>query len=98
MDSINTVEDVYNRLRGMGELEWIGASKSAAVIYFEHGRRRYKIYFDDSNVEVSVQRRLFRQSYWDSIASRRYVNPEDGPKDVYDTVVWAIKEDTGHNQ
>ena len=52
---LETVEDVYKALTGQGELEWIGEKKQAAVLYYTVGRRQYKIFFDDSNVEVSVK-------------------------------------------
>ena len=41
---ISSVEDIYKALTGQGTLEWLGESKSAAVLYFSRGRRRYKIF------------------------------------------------------
>lgn len=97
--SMETVEDVYNALRARGhEPEWITKNKEAAVLYFAQGRRRYKIYFDESFVEISRRSRLFRQEYWHSIGIRRYENPEDTVADVYDTVVWCLQEYGGEKK
>ncbi len=87
-----SVEEVYLALRGQGRLEWIGQSKSAAALYFTRGRREYKIYFDESNVEISQKKRLWKHEYWDSLGQRRYINPEDTVSDVYDTVMWCLRE------
>lgn len=92
---MRTVEDVYNALRGQGELEWIGGGKSAAVLYFAGGRRQYKIFFDDSNVEISIKKRLFKDEYWESIGVRHYDSPEDTVEDVFDTVMWCLGEYKG---
>ena len=62
---MKTLEEVFGALRGQGRLEWIGQKKQAAALYFQRGRKRYKIYFDESNVEVSVLRRwLTRKTRW----------------------------------
>jgi len=89
---MDTLEEVYNALTGQGRLEWIGEKKAAAVLYFNKGRKQYKVYFDDSNVEVSRKKRLFGNEYWDSLGERRYINPEDTLDDVFDTVMWCVKE------
>ena len=88
---MDTLEEVYGALRGQGELEWIGQGKTAAVLYFSWGKRRYKIYFDDSNVEISEKKRFFKQEYWESLGSRHYCNPEDSTDDVYDTVMYCLR-------
>lgn len=95
---METVEDVFGALRGQGELEWIGQSKSAAVLYFQRGRKRFKIYFDDSNVEISVKKRLFKDEYWDSLGTRHYDNPEDTVNDVFDTIMWCLEEYGGRGK
>lgn len=95
---MESVEDVFNALRGQGELEWIGQSKGAAVLYFQRGRKRFKIYFDDSNVEISVHKRLFKNEYWDSLGTRHYDNPEDTVSDVFDTVMWCLEEYGGRGK
>lgn len=89
---LETVEDVFKALTGQGELEWIGRNKQAAVLYYTAGRRQYKIYFDESNVEISVKKRLFKNEYWDSLGVRHYTEPEDSVQDVFDTVMWCRKE------
>lgn len=89
---MDTLEEVYSALTGQGRLEWIGGKKAAAVLYFNRGRRQYKVYFDDSNVEVSVKKHLFGKEYWDSVGLRRYISPEDSLQDVFDTVMWCVKE------
>lgn len=90
---METVEDVYNAFAAQGyELEWITSRKEAAVLYFSKKRRQYKVYFDESFVEVSEKRRLFREEYWYSIGMRRYENPEDTVQDVYETVAWCLEE------
>lgn len=89
---MESLEEVYSALAGQGRLEWIGDKKAAAVLYFSRGRKQYKVYFDDSNVEVSVKKRLFGSEYWDSIGQRRYISPEDSFQDVFDTVLWCVKE------
>ena len=58
---METLEEVYSALKGQGRLEWIGEKKAAAVLYFSRGRKQYKVYFDESNVEISVKKRLFRE-------------------------------------
>ncbi len=88
---ISSVEDIYKALTGQGTLEWLGESKSAAVLYFSRGRRRYKIFFDDSNVEISRRHKLFGREYWDSLGVRRYEQPEDSVQDVYETVMWCLR-------
>ena len=88
---ISSVEDIYKALTGQGTLEWLGESKSAAVLYFSRGRRRYKIFFDDSNVEISRRHKLLGREYWYSLVVRRYEQPEDSVQDVYDTVMWCIQ-------
>lgn len=95
---METVEDVFNALRGQGELEWIGQKKAAAVLYFQRGHKRFKIYFDDSNVEISVRKRLFQNEYWDSLGTRHYDNPEDTAADVFDTVMWCLREYGGRGR
>ncbi|RKJ40701.1 hypothetical protein D7X94_06460 [Acutalibacter sp. 1XD8-33] len=87
---MDTLEEVYSALRGQGELEWIGQGR-AAVLYFNNGKRRYKIFFDDSNVEISEKKRFFKQEYWESLGSRHYCNPEDSIEDVYDTVMYCLR-------
>ena len=89
---MDTLEEVYGAQTGQGRLEWIGEKKSAAVLYFSRGRKQYKVYFDDSNVEISVKKRLFGNEYWDSIGQRRYISPEDSLDDVFETVMWCVKE------
>ena len=97
--AMETVEDVYNALKARGyELEWLTKGKEAALLYFAVKRRRYKIYFDESYVEVSQLRRLFREDYWYSLGQRRYENPEDTVADVYDTVVWCLQEYGGEKK
>lgn len=91
---MDSLEQVYNALQGQGKLEWIGEKKQAAVLYFDKGRKQYKVYFDDSNVEISLKRRFFGREYWDSIGERRYINPEDGFDDIFDTVLWCKREYT----
>ena len=89
---METLEEVYGALTGQGRLEWIGEKKAAAALYFNRGRKQYKVYFDDSNVEVSVKKRFFGREYWDSVGLRRYISPEDTLDDVFDTVLWCVKE------
>jgi len=96
---METVEDVYNALQARGhELEWLTKRKEAAVLYFTVRRKRYKIYFDESFVEISQERRLFREEYWYSLGQRRYGNPEDTVADVYETVVWCLQEYGGEKK
>ena len=99
---METVEEVFQRLelvnRGRYRLEWIGGSKTAAVLYYQKGRRRFKIFFDDSNVEISQEKRWFRETFWDSLGVRHYDQPEDTVGDVYDTVVWCLQEFCGFSQ
>lgn len=96
---METVEDVYNALQAPGrELEWLTKNKEAAVLYFTAGRKKYKVYFDESYVEISQLRRLFREEYWYSLGQRRYENPEDTVADVYDTVVWCLEEYGGKKE
>lgn len=95
---LETVEDVYKALTGQGELEWIGESKTAAALYFQKGRKRFKIFFDDSNVEISVKKRLFKNEYWDSLGQRHYTEPEDTVQDVFETVMWCLQEFGGRNR
>jgi len=94
---MDTLEEVYSALTGQGRLEWIGRGRTAAVLYFSRGRRQYKVYFDESNVEISEKKSFFGREYWDSIGERRYVNPEDSLDDIFDTVLWCVKE-YGWNQ
>lgn len=89
---METLEEVYGALTGQGRLEWIGEKKTAAALYFNRGHKQYKVYFDDSNVEVSVKKRFFGREYWDSVGLRRYISPEDTLDDVFDTVLWCVKE------
>lgn len=89
---MDTLEEVYGALRGQGRLEWIGEKKAAAVLYFSCGRKQFKVYFDDSNVEISVKKRLFGNEYWDSIGQRRYIGPEDTLDDIFETVRWCVRE------
>lgn len=89
---MDTLEEVYGALRGQGRLEWIGEKKAAAVLYFNRGRRQYKVYFDESNVEISQKRRFFGNEYWDSVGLRRYISPGDSLDDVLETVLWCVKE------
>ena len=89
---METLEEVYSALKGQGRLEWIGEKKAAAVLYFSRGRKQYKVYFDESNVEISVKKRLFGNEYWDSVGLRRYISPEDTLNDVFETVMWGVKE------
>lgn len=105
MTEMKTVEDVYKALEARGFApEWLTKGKEAAVLYFANGRKRFKIYFDESFVEISQKKRLFREEYWHSVGVRRYENPEDTAADVYDTVAWCLeeyggkKEDKGHVQ
>ncbi len=96
---METVEDVYNALRARGhQLEWLTKGREAAVLMFTVKRRRYKIYFDESYVEISQERRLFREKYWYSLGQRRYENPEDTVADVYDTIVWCLQESGGEKK
>lgn len=96
---METVEDVYEALRARGhEPEWLTKGKEAAVLYFSVKRKKYKIYFDGSFVEISQERRLFREEFWYSIGQRRYENPEDTVADVYDTVVWCLQEYGGEKK
>lgn len=96
---METVEDVYNALQARGHKpQWLTKNKEAAVLYFTAKRKRYKIYFDESYVEISQQRRLFREEYWYSLGQRRYENPEDTVADVYDTVVWCLGEYGGEKK
>lgn len=88
---IASVEDIGRALTGQGTLEWLGESKSAALLYFSRGRKQYKIFFDDSNVEISRKRRLFQNEYWDSLGVRHYDQPEDSVRDVYETVLWCLE-------
>lgn len=89
---MKTLEEVYSALTGQGRLEWIGEKKAAAVLYFNRGRKQYKVYFDESNVEISVKKSFFGNEYWDSIGLRRYITPGDSLDDVFDTVMWCVKE------
>lgn len=90
---METVEDVYNALCAQGyEPEWLTSRKEAAVLYFSHKRKQYKVYFDESFVEISQLHHLFREEFWYSIGTRRYENPEDTVADVYDTVAWCLEE------
>ncbi len=95
---MKTLEEVFGALRGQGRLEWIGQEKAAAVLYFQRGRSRFKIYFDDSNVEVSQLRRWFKEEYWDSLGARHYDAPEDTVDDLFDTVMWCLKEYGGRGR
>lgn len=96
---METVEDVYKALEAKGcELEWLTRQKEAAVLYFTAKRKRYKVYFDESFVEISQQRRLFREEYWHTLGQRRYENPEDTVADVYDTVEWLLQEYGGKKE
>ncbi len=96
---METVEDVYKALAARGHtLEWLTKNKEAAVLYFTVKRKKYKIYFDESYVEISQERRLFRETYWYSLGQRRYVNPEDTVADVFDTVVWCLQEYGGEKK
>lgn len=89
---MDTVEDVYKAFDGRFRMEWIGQSKTAAVLYFSNGKREYKIFFDDSNVEISLKKRWRKEEYWESIGARHYNNPGDTVNDVFDTVDWCLKE------
>lgn len=89
---MDSLEEIYNALRGQGRLEWIGQKHEAAVLYFNRGRRQYKVYFDDSNVEISQKKSFFGREYWDSIGERRYINPDDTLDYIFDTVMWCVKE------
>ena len=95
---MKTLEEVFGALRGQGRLEWIGQKKQAAALYFQRGIKRYKIYFDESNVEVSVLRRWLKEEYWDSLGARHYENPEDTVDDVFDTIMWCLKEYSGREK
>lgn len=88
---IASVEDIGRALTGQGTLEWLGESRSAGLLYFSRGRKQYKIFFDDSNVEISRKRRLFKNEYWDSLGVRHYDQPEDSVQDVYETVMWCLE-------
>ncbi|WP_322169950.1 hypothetical protein [Acutalibacter caecimuris] len=95
---LETVEDVYKALAGQGQLEWIGESRTAAVLYFQRGKKQFKVFFDDSNVEVSVKKRWFKDEYWDSLGTRHYDAPEDTVNDVFDTVMWCLEEFGGRGK
>lgn len=100
---METVEDVFNALRilddgGRCRLEWIGESKSAAVLYFSKKRKKFKIFFDDSNVEISVEKRLFQYKFWETLGTRHYTEPDDGVEDVFDTVIWGLREFGGFGE
>ena len=43
-------------------------------------------------MEISVKKRLFGNEYWDSVGLRRYISPEDTLNDVFETVMWCVKE------
>lgn len=89
---MENLEQVFNALRGQGRLEWIGEKKAAAVLYFRSGRKEYKVYFDESNVEISQKKQFWGHEYWDSLGERRYINPEDSLDDIFDTVMWCKRE------
>lgn len=89
---MDSLEQVFSALTGQGRLEWIGEKKAAAVLYFQNGRKEYKVYFDESNVEISQKKRLFSHEYWDSIGERRYINPDDTLDYIFDTVMWCVRE------
>ena len=93
MGPMETVEDVFAALGRQGlEPEWLTSRHDAAVLYFTNKRKRFKVYFDESFVEVSQRKRLFREEYWHSVGIRRYEEPTDTVGDVYDTVAWCLEE------
>lgn len=89
---METVEEVYRAFDGRFTMEWIGQTKTAAVLYFSNGKKEYKIFFDDSNVEISLKKRWRKEEYWESVGARHYNNPEDTVNDVFDTVEWCLQE------